>query len=53
MGPTVFQCCPNPLNRMMLADPQTTIAVAEWEPEELGKKGLESSMALPTVRPPD
>jgi hypothetical protein len=28
--------------RLMLADPQTTVAVAEWESEELGKKGAEN-----------
>jgi DNA gyrase inhibitor GyrI len=28
--------------RLMLADPHTTVAVAEWESEELGKKGAEN-----------
>ena len=27
--------------RLMLADPKTTIAVAEWESEELGKPGAQ------------
>lgn len=28
--------------RLMLADEHTTVAVAEWESEELGKKGAEN-----------
>jgi hypothetical protein len=28
--------------RLMLADPHTTVAIAEWESEELGKKGAEN-----------
>jgi hypothetical protein len=39
-GVRVFRAQPGFVRyRLMLADPTTTIAVAEWESEELGKPG--------------
>ena len=39
-GLRVFRSQPGFIRyRLMLADPTTTIAVAEWESEELGKPG--------------
>ena len=39
-GVKVFRSQPGFIRyRLMLADPTTTIAVAEWESEELGKPG--------------
>ncbi len=41
-GVRVFRAQPGFLSyRLMLADPTTTIAVAEWETEELGKPGAQ------------
>ena len=32
----------NRQNRLMSADPHTTVAIAEWESEKLGKRGAEN-----------
>jgi len=42
-GVRVFRAQPGFIRyRLMKADRQTTIAVAEWESEELGKRGAEN-----------
>jgi Antibiotic biosynthesis monooxygenase len=41
-GLRVFRSQPGFIHyRLMVADPTTTIAVAEWESEELGKRGAQ------------